>query len=155
MLPSVGLRRGQVLQDRPLLNKVFLSKNISDLAHETFNNKWGAKLKKTLRQAGFLCIAVMLVVFTAGCASHVTTIVPRPPAHAQKKLGRVEGRASGSLFQAIFPILLNSRTERAYADALAKAPGATALVDVTIQEDWYWYFFGTISTVTISGEAVK
>lgn len=112
-------------------------------------------MEKIYRQAGrTLCIAVMLAVFTAGCASHMTTIVSRPPAHAQK-LGRVEGRASGSLFQAVIPILLNSRTERAYANALAKAPGATALMDVTLREDWLWYYLGTISTVTISGEAVK
>jgi len=41
-----------------------------------------------------------------------------------EKLGRVDGKARGTIFQLFFPILYNSRTERAYADALSKAPGA-------------------------------
>lgn len=112
-------------------------------------------MKKKFRPIGrILCAALLLVVFMAGCSSRKTTIVPRPPENMQK-LGRVEGKARGSVFQSLFPILINSRTERAYADALAKAPGATALVDVTLQEDWLWYYLGTLTTVTISGEAVK
>jgi hypothetical protein len=54
-----------------------------------------------------------------------------------------------------FPFGENSRTERAYNKALAKVPGATALTDVTLQENWFWYGFGTLRIVTISGEAVK
>ncbi len=50
---------------------------------------------------------------------------------------------------------LNSRVERAYADAVASVPGATALVNVTMQENWYWWFLGTTRCVTVSGEAIK
>jgi len=96
-----------------------------------------------------------LVVFTAGCRSEMFTLVPTPRVNAQK-LGRVEGTAVGSLFMWIIPIAgENSRTARAYENALAKAPGATALTDVTFQEDWYWYCLGTLRVVTVSGEAVK
>jgi len=45
--------------------------------------------------------------------------------------------------------------ENAYEDALAKAPGATGLKNVTIEEDWYWIVVGTMRYVTITGEAVK
>jgi hypothetical protein len=50
---------------------------------------------------------------------------------------------------------LNSRTDRAYKNALSKAPGATALIDVTYDESWFWWIVGTARTVTISGEAIK
>ncbi|MBU1054172.1 MAG: hypothetical protein KKC46_10125 [Proteobacteria bacterium] len=101
-----------------------------------------------------LCLALLLVVLIASCSSQRTTIVPMPPENMQK-LGRVEGKAYGTIFQMFFSIFHNSRTDRAYADALAKAPGATALIDVTLQEDWLWYSLGTFSILTISGEAVR
>ena len=97
---------------------------------------------------------LLLIGLAAGCASEFTTVMAKPPEHPQK-LGRVEGSASGSQFLAFIPIGSNSRTERAYNDALAKAPGAKALMNVTLQENWYWYCLGTIRSVTISGEAVK
>jgi hypothetical protein len=37
---------------------------------------------------------------------------------------------------------------------VASVPGATALIDVTMQEDWYWWFIGTARCVTVKGEAI-
>lgn len=103
---------------------------------------------------GSICAGLLLIGLASGCSSGRTMIVAKPYVNAQK-LGRVEGTAIGSIFQALIPIGENSRTRRAYNNALAKAPGATALTDVTLQEDWYWYYLGTLRVVTISGEAVK
>lgn len=95
----------------------------------------------------------------SSCSSELQTIYKAPPAK-YKKLGTVTGTASGSLgliataYYAI-PMGLNSRVERAYMDALSKAPGATGLIDVTYQESWYWWVLGTARKVTISGEAIK
>ncbi len=50
---------------------------------------------------------------------------------------------------------LDSRIQRAYDRALASVPGATGLVDVTIEESWYWWLLGTSRNVTITGEAIK
>ena len=50
---------------------------------------------------------------------------------------------------------INSRVERAYGEALASVPGATALTDITMKEDWNWWLFGTGRCVTIDGEAIK
>lgn len=97
---------------------------------------------------------VLLVCLLSGCASDMNTILAKPPANAQK-LGHVEGTATGSLLLACIPIGENSRTKQAYANALVKAPGATALTEVTLQEDWYWWVLGSSRVVTISGEAVK
>jgi hypothetical protein len=99
------------------------------------------------------------MLFSMGCASPMVTIMPAPPENAEK-LGQVSGSATGFhgfLDPAwyVIPIGLNSRVERAYQDALSKAPGATALTGVTLQENWYWVGLGTIRTVTITGEAVR
>jgi hypothetical protein len=53
------------------------------------------------------------------------------------------------------PLGLNYRVQRAYDRALASVPGATSLVDVTMQENWYWFVLATARCVTITGEAVK
>ena len=110
--------------------------------------QWG------LMSAGALCIGLL-----AGCSSNMATIVAKPPVNAQT-LGHVEATSHGAhllcLPPAYFvPIRLGSCTERAYRHALAKAPGATALTNTTIQENWYWFFFGTMRCVTVTGEAVK
>lgn len=103
--------------------------------------------------------AIILCATLSSCASELVTIYKTPP-KKYEKLGRVSGSATGSLgavataYYAI-PMGLNSRSERAYADALIKAPGATSLIDVTYQEDWYWWLIGTARKVTISGEAIK
>lgn len=96
----------------------------------------------------------------AGCSSGFKNIAPLPPEKYQK-LGQVTGSAcgsfvspAGSLFYFI-PIRLNSRVERAYEEALQSVPGATALIDVTLEENWFWWVLGTTRCVTITGEAIK
>jgi hypothetical protein len=98
-------------------------------------------------------------LFVAGCASGLTTVAPRPPAQYEK-LGPATGKASGSLgivstgFYFI-PMGLNTRVQRAYDNAVASVPGATGLIDVTLDESWFWWVIGTGRTVTISGEAIR
>ncbi len=94
-----------------------------------------------------------------GCASELVTVAPAPPAQFER-LGRAEGKACGMLgFLAtayhFAPIGLNSRVERAYRAALESKPGATALIDVTMSEDWAYGLIGTFRCVTITGEAIK
>ena len=93
-----------------------------------------------------------------GCASGPTMIAPEPPANYEK-LGPAEGTASGSLgilgtAYYFIPMGLNSRVERAYNHAVASVPGATGLIDVTLDEYWVWWIIGTNRTVTITGEAI-
>jgi hypothetical protein len=95
----------------------------------------------------------------AGCSSGPTTLVRTPPANYQQ-LGRATGSACGSMLVLstayyFIPIAFNSRVKRAYQSAIASVPGATGLVDVTIQENWYWWLLGTARCVTITGEAIK
>ena len=110
-------------------------------------------MRRLIRPVARMCAGALLIGLMSGCSSVGTMVVVKPPANPQK-LGRVEGHARGALL-GLIPIRENSRTERAYRDALAQAPGAKALMDVTIHENWYWYYLGTIRCVTITGEAVK
>lgn len=114
-------------------------------------------MKWTKRMACATALAVVALV--GGCASGYTRVASRPPP-SYTSLGTVTGSACGSLGVVstayyVIPIGLNSRVQRAYIDALSKAPGATALINVTVREDWYWWLIGTARCVKVTGEAVK
>lgn len=99
------------------------------------------------------------IAVLSGCASGFTTVSPTPP-QQYTRLGHAEGSACGSLgilatAYYFIPMGLNSRVERAYNNALDSVPGATALVDVTVKEDWMWWVIGTGRCVTVTGEAIK
>jgi hypothetical protein len=86
-------------------------------------------------------------------------LAPLPPASFEK-LGQVRATACGSLAlgwgaYAFAPIMLNSRLERAHHAALAQRPGATSLIDVRIDENWYWYLLAVTRCTTVSGEAIR
>lgn len=112
-------------------------------------------LKRCITATAPLLAAMLL----GACASGFTKVSPTPPGNYQS-LGPTTGKACGSLglvataYYAI-PIGLNSRVENAYIDALNKVPGAKALTNVTMQEDWYWWLIGTARCVMVSGEAIK
>ena len=111
---------------------------------------------KRLICSALLAVSVALV---CGCSSG-RTMITSAPLDSYEKLGVVQGSACGSLgvlatAYYFIPMGLNDRYERAHSDALAKAPGATGLIDVTLKEDWFWWFIGTARCVTLTGEAIK
>lgn len=110
-------------------------------------------MNATLKSIGLMVCLLILAVSGPGCSSTPVMVIPRPAANVQR-LGHVEGSALGAQIM-LFPAGINSRTRRAYDRALAQAPGATALTDVTIQESWIWFYVGSLRNITISGEAVK
>jgi hypothetical protein len=108
-------------------------------------------------------VAVVLIFTFASilmsCSTGSKTIMPTPP-EKYEKLGDAEGTGSGMLgvistAYNFIPMGLNTRIESAYDEALKKVPGATALTNVTYQENWYWLGIGTLRTVTITGEAIR
>ncbi len=113
-----------------------------------------------MRKIGRAVFAALLSAgFLSGCASDLVNIAPRPPENFQK-LGQAKGNACGSLlidgsFYNFIPIMLNSRVERAYQEAVSSVPGATALIDVTMEENWFWWVIGSARCVTLTGEAIK
>ena len=103
-------------------------------------------------------ILAVSVIF-GGCSTKEVMIEKRPPAKYEK-LGKVKETGSGSLGLVstayyFVPMGFNSRSERAYDNALEKEKEATQLINVTYQEDWFWWVIGTGRTITIKGDAIK
>lgn len=114
---------------------------------------------RNLGSSLLVCLLLGCVLFIGGCASGLTTISPQPPAQYEK-LGPATGKATGSIgvlgtATNFIPMGLNSRVYRAYDRAVASVPGATGLVDATLEESWFWWVIGSARTVTISGEAIR
>jgi len=104
-------------------------------------------------------VALLCAGCVSGCASDLINIAPRPPENFQK-LGQAKGNACGSLLidgtvYNFIPIMLNSRVERAYQEALSSVPGATGLINVTMEEEWFWWVIGSTRCVAITGEAIR
>lgn len=100
------------------------------------------------------CCALILVAVTVGCASEPILVAPRPPTHYER-LGTTTGEGCGALLLNLVPIEMNSRVERAYADALRRTPGATALLSVDLTENWYWFVIGVSHCVMLEGIAIR
>jgi len=113
-------------------------------------------MKKIILSA--IVLSSTLILFS-GCSSHDTIIAPEAP-QKYELLGKAKGEASGSLgvistAYNFIPMGLNDRVKRAYTNAVESVDGATGLINVTYQEDWYWWVIGTARTVIIKGDAIK
>jgi hypothetical protein len=116
-------------------------------------------ISRGIRSSLLISLLLGCVLLIGGCASGLTTIAPQSPAQYER-LGPATGKATGSLgilgtATNFIPMGLNSRVYRAYDYAVASVPGATGLVDVTLEESWFWWVIGSARTVTISGEAIR
>lgn len=116
------------------------------------------KINKRILRCGRAAILGGATAALVGCASTVA-LAPLPP-EKYEKLGSTSGDACGVLLLgdwvgAFIPIGLSDRVATAKSSALAKVPGATDLVNVTIEERWYYWLIGSSRCVTVSGEAIK
>jgi hypothetical protein len=112
------------------------------------------------RRRGLETFGLLLALAALGaCAEQPVLIAPRPP-EKYETLGKATGTACGTIiigptaYNAI-PIMLTSRVDRAYREALATVPGATALINTELDEYWYWWVIGTARCTTVSGEAIR
>ena len=89
-----------------------------------------------------------IMVLTVGCTSRVARVAPPPPP-SYRVLGTVHGGACGMMLFDVIPLHVNERVERAYGRALARARGATALIDTQLRDRWY-----TAGGIMIAGHVV-
>jgi hypothetical protein len=104
-------------------------------------------------------LSVCAAVLAAGCTVTNVTLAPQLPLNYEK-LGKATGRACSSVVilagaQQAVPIMAPSRFERAYQAAVKSVSGATALANVTMEEDWYFALFGSVYCTTITGEGIR
>ena len=99
-----------------------------------------------------IIVAATVLVLNAGCSSNVVRVGPRPAPDAT--LGQnVEASGCGLLFLDLFPIGVNSRTERAYKNAVGTGSG---LADTQIRNYWFYFpFLGNVLCTTIKGTVVR
>ena len=82
--------------------------------------------------------AVLLVALTmTACHSAPLTIPSGPLGPNEQRLGVGEGSSTGIMLFQFIPINQNDRFVEAYRQALAQS-GGTRLVDVTVEERWFW-----------------
>lgn len=103
-------------------------------------------------------VAIQVMVLMSGCASAPVTLAKLPP-EKYKVIGKASGRACGTIGVfgpaiTFIPFDLNSRIERAQQAALRSVPGATGLINVELQDDWYWWYLATTRCTTIAGDAI-
>lgn len=100
-----------------------------------------------------LTVAAAGLMFTAGCASSAVLVGPRPVSAAPAG-ETVEGSGCGLLVFGLIPAGVNTRTERAYKNALGGR--GTALSDTEIQYSWYWIPpVGQLVCTTLRGSIVR
>lgn len=95
---------------------------------------------------------LLCMLLLAGCSSGFVKVTPPPGVY--QKIGPAQGESCGTNLLLI-PLGLNERLQGAYNQALTSVPGATALVDVTLQERWFWWGLGTVRCTTITGVGVR
>jgi hypothetical protein len=115
-------------------------------------------MSKGILRWGRAAILAGAAAALVGCATTVS-LAPLPP-EKYEKLGATSGDSCGVLllgdwFLAIIPIGLSERVRTAKSSAVAKVPGATDLINVTVEERWYYWVVGSSRCVTVSGEAIK
>ena len=118
------------------------------------------EFRRALRALPWVAAIAAALIALPGCETEYVTVAPDTHG-AATRLGPSEGSATSILVLAYPPYATfipwgwDERAQTAYGTAVAAVPGATALGDVSIQEDWTWWLLGTSRRLTIRGEAVK
>ncbi len=94
--------------------------------------------------------AAQLLVLVCGCTSQPVQVAQRPTS-GQQVGAVVRGQHCGVLLFGVIPAGTNTRTQRAYDEALG---GHRGLVDTEIQESWYYIGVGNLLCTTVEGKVV-
>ena len=117
-------------------------------------------IHKGLWRAALLAFGILTMgMMFGGCSGKDVTISHVPP-KKYEVLGAAKGTGNGSLgllatAYNVIPMGLNTRVENAYENAVKSVEGATGLINVSYQEDWFWWIIGTNRAVNITGDAIR
>jgi hypothetical protein len=98
----------------------------------------------------------MLGLLAAGCVSQPLNLpTVEQINHAKyQTLGEGQGEATGIMLFGLIPIGQNERFVNAY-DAAVKSKGGDALIDATIQENWFWGYVLDGYQTHVKGTVIK
>lgn len=99
------------------------------------------------------CIALSIAGAVAGCVGPQIKLSTEPPGNIDRAKGRdISARACGfQLFQLI-PLNTNERHENAYDELRSKA-GIDHIGAVSVTEEWYYGFIGSVYCTTFNAKA--
>ncbi len=98
---------------------------------------------------------ILVVLAGVGCTGTPLKIQTAPLQPNEEIIGPVHGNCTGIMLFGFIPIDQNDRFEGAYKEALSSVNGATRIVDVTIQEDWWWAYIMNGYNFHYTGTAVR
>ena len=99
-------------------------------------------------------LALLAALVLTACHSTPVRIETAPPGPNEEIVGPVVGESMGIMLFQFIPIGQNERFGRAYDQALRQAD-ATRLVNITIEEDWFWAWVLNGYTFRIRATAVR
>ena len=103
----------------------------------------------------FLKLAVIFLILTSvACNSTRAVMDTGPVRDNERTLGTTNGQDMGVLLLGFIPIGQNSRFENAYTNAVGNVPGATRLINVSIQEKWFYAIILNGFKFRVQGTAV-
>lgn len=100
-----------------------------------------------------LALAAMSASVLAGCTGTPMKTQNLEPGQYEV-IGKGSGTATGIHLFGVIPIGLNDRFPRAQQLAIDSKHG-DALINVQVQEDWYWAYVLNGYKTTVSGDVVK
>ena len=111
-------------------------------------------MRSPSRFGGLVAAFLAAVVLLSSCSSQPFGLTYRLHGPAES-VGLARGQACGALIFGFIPIVLNSRSERAYVAALGSVPGAVWLDGVTLTEQYTWLLLGTLWCTTVTGDGIR
>ena len=106
-------------------------------------------------RARSMLLPLAAILLTLGCTGTPLKIPTEPIQPNEELLGAAYGSSTGIMLLQFIPLWQNDRFTDAYQQALQSVAGATRLVDVTIQEDWFWAWLLNGYHFTVTGTAVR
>jgi hypothetical protein len=103
---------------------------------------------RSIRRHSML-VLLLSALLVSGCSGPLTKVAPMPPpGSVLTREGK--GAACGVNLMGVIPILVNSRAERAYNQAVERA-GATGLTDTKVTDRWSYIFVGARFCTYVEG----
>lgn len=108
-----------------------------------------------MKKTGTVLSIGALALLAAGCVSQPLVLPTQADlSKGYTVVGPSEGHATGLMLFAFIPIGQNERFVKAY-DAAVKSKGGDALIDATIQENWFWGYVLDGYNTKITGTVIK
>lgn len=107
-----------------------------------------------MKKAIFLFALCMAILGIYGCAGVPLKLANQADEMKYDILGESEGSCIGIMLFQLIPINQNFRFQCAYNEAVS-SKGGDALINVEIQENWFWAYILNGYRTTVKGTVIK